>query len=574
MKTFIKIISGIIIAVVLIVILALVVLIFFFPNEKVRQIAQEQLSIKLKREVVIEKLNIHLLKGIVLENVKISDRSTFKDGTFVDCKAFYCRYNLIDMLKAVIAARNPEVLKKQTFRIAVVLDSPSIFIKRYIDANKKTVFNFSDLLPEQKKSEEPEKLPQEKVKTTKTPEKKEPPSSVIPKVKSSALPINIEVVEAGLKNAKIEILDTATPKFKEIYSLHDVRLLVSDINIKKNNPMKLNLGFGISVSEFKEGQKTDKDINLDLDVTGKFVLFDKKGILNPEGTLALTLANGKLTGVQFYRELVKEGQNLSSQASSIQKDFIKQYEEVKKAVEQAKKSKEASKYLGEYGSSIDKVTSLADKLEKVDIKFISKAMDLKFLSETLTFDKVTGFLFIKDEKILATNFVMKGQELSANGKGYIGFNQSLDWVVRLLGAKKYNDNVLTSAFANQEGEIVLPVKITGTVTKPVVKFDVDIRKIISSELSKRFGPEVGDLISGKVGVKDLANQAKQLLQEKANQKVEEVKQQAQQELDKAKQEAEKKLEEEKKKQTETVKKEVKKQATDALKKTGVSVPKF
>ena len=574
MKTFIKIISGIIIAVVLIVILALVVLIFFFPNEKVRQIAQEQLSIKLKREVVIEKLNIHLLKGIVLENVKISDRSTFKDGTFVDCKAFYCRYNLIDMLKAVIAARNPEVLKKQTFRIAVVLDSPSIFIKRYIDANKKTVFNFSDLLPEQKKSEEPEKLPQEKVKTTKTPEKKEPPSSVIPKVKSSALPINIEVVEAGLKNAKIEILDTATPKFKEIYSLHDVRLLVSDINIKKNNPMKLNLGFGISVSEFKEGQKTDKDINLDLDVTGKFVLFDKKGILNPEGTLALTLANGKLTGVQFYRELVKEGQNLSSQASSIQKDFIKQYEEVKKAVEQAKKSKEASKYLGEYGSSIDKVTSLADKLEKVDIKFISKAMDLKFLSETLTFDKVTGFLFIKDEKILATNFVMKGQELSANGKGYIGFNQSLDWVVTLLGAKKYNDNILTSAFANQEGEIVLPVKITGTVTKPVVKFDVDIRKIISSELSKRFGPEVGDLISGKVGVKDLANQAKQLLQEKANQKVEEVKQQAQQELDKAKQEAEKKLEEEKKKQTETVKKEVKKQATDALKKTGVSVPKF
>jgi hypothetical protein len=565
MKKLVKGILGTVIALVLVVVVALVALVFFFPNEKVRQIAQEQLSKQFNREVVIQKLNFHLLKGIVIEGVKISDRSTFDDGTFIDCKAFYVKYNILDMIKAVIVARNPEALKKQTLRISLVLDSPSIFVKRYVEG-KKTVFNFSDLIPEKKEAPaaEAKPAPEPASKPAPTePVKKAPPASVIPKVSASSIPINIEVVELGLKNAKVEVIDTATPKFKEIYSLHDVRLLITGINIRENNPMKINLGFGISVTEFKEGKQSDKDVNIDFDMTGRFTLFDSNGLLNPEGTLQLTLANGKLTGVQFYKELVGQGRDLARQASDVQKEFVKKYEDVKKAIAQVQKTKQASQYLGSYGGDVQKVQALADKLDKVDMSFINKAMDLGFLQDTLSFDRVSALLFVKDQRVYSSNFAMKGPDISAVGKGWVGFNTTLEWDVTLLGAKKYNNNVLTAALANEAGEIAIPVRIIGTVSKPVFKFNVDLKKIVADEIRKRLGPEAGDLIAGKTSFGNLAGQGTDALKQAAQQQVDAVKQEAAQQATAAKKEA-----------TKTATTAAKKAAGSAIKKSGVKVPKF
>lgn len=594
MRKVLKVVFGTVAVLLLLIVTAVTLLIVFFPTEKVRQVAQEQLSIRLRRQVVISRLSIHILKGIVVSGIRVSERPTFREGTFVEVKTVYCRYNLLEMLKAVLAARDPEALKRQTLRFAFVVDSPSVNIRRFVDPKTgQAVFNFSDLLPPPKPKAEGPKKPERK----KKPASQEPPKEVIPEVKAPPLPFNLEIVELGVKNGRIELVDTATPRFKEVYTLNDVRFLVSGINLRRNSPMRLNTGFGLAVKEYKDGAETDVDVRFALDITGRFVLFDGRRVLNPTGDLFLTLADGKLTGVQLYRELTKEGRALTAKAEDVRKRYLATYEEVKRSLERARQGGgELARHLGGVSADIAKVQALADKVANADMGFIAKALDLPFLAETLTFDRLTARVHIRDQRAVSSNFEMRGGVLSARGRGWVGFNTTLDWDIILLGDRRYNNNVLTAAMATPEGDIALPVRITGTVAKPVVRFQVDLMPVLDAELRKRLGPEVADLVTGKVTVASLLRQTADTAREMVRQGLDQARQKAQEEVDAAKrraeaeaeearrraeaeaeaarQEAQRRAEEERRRQEEAARQEAERRAQDALKKTGVKVPGF
>jgi hypothetical protein len=564
MKKVFSVILKIIISLLGLIVVATILLALFFPAEKVRKIAEEQMQKRLHRQVTIEKVGVNIFRGLIIKNVVIKDRGRFAADDFVSCKAFVLKYDLL------------QLLHKRFVLEALILDSPSISVKRYKDEDKKTVFNFSDLMPqkpavEKGKTAEPvveSKKPEKKAEKSTSPAPGTKTGGVLPKVSSSQIPINIEINELGLKNARVELIDTATDKFKENYSLHNVHFLLQNIDLKKNTSMKISTGFGMSVTEIKEGFKTDKDINLDAEITGSFKLFDQKDMLNPDGILKLHLSNGKLKGLQFYKELVSQGKNLTEEAKKYQTEIIGKYQQVKKGLDEAKKNKDAVKALGNTGAAIDKVNDAAAKLDKVDLGFISKAMDIGFLKDKLEFDSLWTELRIKDQKVISSNIEMKGQEVGGSGNGYTGFDQSLAYDAKLIGNKKYNDNFLTKALANDKGEVVLPFRITGTLGKPAVSFaGVDIKSILYKEMAGQLGGDAGLLSGGLSGLQDAA---KQKLNAEADRLKNEAKARADAELKSKEDALKKQAEEEKKQQEQRAKDEAKKK----LDQSGIKVPKF
>jgi len=556
MKKILSILAKIVVGIVGVIILATVLFAVFFPQEKVRKIAVEQMQKQLHREVVLNKFHISLWRGIILKGVKISDYPNFKQGTFISCKAFVLKYDFW------------ELLHKRFLLEALVVDTPEINVKRYRNSNEKVVFNFSDLLPSKKSKDssksKPKTKPQKKVQSSKTVSTNSP----IPNIKSSQIPINIEIHELGLKKASIHIEDLATPKFKEIYSLNNVHFLLSDINLKQNKQMKISTGFGISVEEYKESQKTDKSINVDAEIAGKFILFDKTKKLNPEGTLSLQLANGKFHGLQLYKELVSQGQNLTKEAQDYQKEILASYDKIKKASQEAQNNKDVQKYAGKIGGTIDKAGAVVAKLDKLDMGFISKAMDIGFLKEDFTFDKLETELKIRDQKVISDNIVMNGKDVRGEGKGYTGFNKVIHYDFSLIGNKKYNSNLLTQSLANEKGEVVLPLLISGMISKPKVSMQgINLKTIMSKAAKEKLGPDGDILFGGTASIKEAAT-------EKINMEKERLKKEAEAELKKKKEELQRKAEEEKRKAEEEAKKKAAEAAKKKLEESGLKIPKF
>lgn len=568
MKKILSILVKIIFGFLGVVILATVLFAVFFPQEKVRKIAVKQMQKQLHREVVLDKFHVSLWRGIILQGLKISDYPNFKQGTFISCKAFVLKYDFW------------ELLHKRFLLEALVLDSPEINVRRYKNSNQKVVFNFSDLLPAKKKSEVASKpktktKPQKKVQSSKTVSTNSP----IPNIKSSQIPINIEIHELGLKNANIHVVDLATPKLKEIYSLNNVHFLLSDINLKQNKQMKISTGFGVSVEEYKEAKKTDKSINVDTEISGRFVLFDKTKKLNPEGILTLQLANGKFHGLQLYKELVSQGKNLTEEAQNYQKEILSSYAKIKKASQEAQKSKELQKYAGKVSGSIDKVGAITAKLDKLDMGFISKAMDIGFLTDDFTFDKLETVLKIRDQKVNSDNIVMSGKDVRGEGKGYTGFNKVIHYDFSLIGNKKYNNNLLTQSLANGNGEVVLPLLISGLISKPKVAMQgINLKTIMSKAAREKLGPDADILFGGTSSIKEATteklNAEKERLKKEADAKIAAEKEKAEVELQKKKEELQKKAEEEKRKAEDEAKKKAAEEAKKKLQESGLKIPKF
>ncbi len=212
-----------------------------FPP-KVKDIIVEQMAKQLHRKVEIKRVGFCILKGFVVRDIKIYHKKRFynKDKPFVEIKALVFKYDLSELMKKKIKIEK------------ITLEYPTILIKRYL-VKKKPVFNFSDLLPPVPKrlpKEEPEKKVEEKPKT--------PPPSM-PKISKSQIPIDLQVEKIGLENANIEIEDTATPKFKEIYKLENVHFLVENIKIKDNAPISIKTGFGLSITEYAKGKKVKSE---------------------------------------------------------------------------------------------------------------------------------------------------------------------------------------------------------------------------------------------------------------------------------------------------------------------------
>ena len=462
-----------------------------FPP-KVKDIIVEQMAKQLHRKVEIKRVGFCILKGFVVRDIKIYHKKRFynKDKPFVEIKALVFKYDLSELMKKKIKIEK------------ITLEYPTILIKRYL-VKKKPVFNFSDLLPPVPKrlpKEEPEKKVEEKPKT--------PPPSM-PKISKSQIPIDLQVEKIGLENANIEIEDTATPKFKEIYKLENVHFLVENIKIKDNAPISIKTGFGLSITEYAKGKKvksaeeskTAKDINIEALVEGTLVLFDKKGILNPSGEFMLGLRNGKFTGIQAYEELRNQAKDINKSVTKYQESLLKSLDKIK---DQAAKLEKAGKLGIKTGGITDKAGSVVDKLAKMDMSFMKGALEWKFLAETLEFDKIETKVKIKDGKIITDELAADGKGFRVGGGGYTAMDTTLAYNLDLLADKEYNKNQVTKALAREDGSLEFPVKISGTVSDMKIKFEkAEIIKKIMDSLKEQF---MNQLKTRAGGVENLAKQ--------------------------------------------------------------------
>jgi len=102
-----------------------------FPPEKIKQMALQEISGRLGREVSVGKVSINIFTGISLSDFKCSEKSNFQSGTFVECKKFSLGLALLPLLQKQIAVDS------------IKLHSPKITVTRAEDGK---TYNFSDLL--------------------------------------------------------------------------------------------------------------------------------------------------------------------------------------------------------------------------------------------------------------------------------------------------------------------------------------------------------------------------------------------------------------------------------------------
>ncbi|MBN1898411.1 MAG: hypothetical protein JW827_06510 [Spirochaetes bacterium] len=546
-KLIMKILAGI----VGLIIVGAILLIIFFPTEEVRKIAVKEMSKQLHRKVEIKGLSLNILKGIVIEGVKIHDPIVKKVSgkTFVQCKAFVFQYDLLKLLQRKL------VIKKLT------IENPEIAIVRY-KKGKQDVFNFSDLMPPV-----PKKLQEPKTETAKTPVKEDKKAKAgMPKVSKGQIPVDVQINKLGLEEARVEIVDTATAKFKEVYTLQNVNFLIENIRIYENKPIHIKTGFGLNVKEYNQGAKTGKDINLEASIIGAIVLFDKKNLLNPTGEFSLSLENGKFYGIQAYDELRNQAMDITKSVSSYQDKLMDSY----------KKIKDSQSKLGKAGKVAGGAADIAQKLGNMDIGFIKGAMEWKFLKKSFEFDVVKTLLKIQDSKIISENIDLKGADYRAEGNGYTHFDTTLSYLFNLVADKKYNTSELTKAIASKSGDLEFPIQVKGTVSDIKVIFPKnDILAKIQGQLKTMFENKV----RSAVGSSDLAKQllsgvlGGKSVKEAADAKVDEAKKKADEAAKKAEAEAKAKLEAEKqrleaekKKQEEAAKKKAEEEAKKKLKK--------
>ncbi|MBI5573803.1 MAG: AsmA family protein [Elusimicrobia bacterium] len=130
--------------VMVLVIVGIVYIKIKYPPEKVKIILISKMSEFLRREIEIKNVTVGFT-GLKVEGLRISEKPTFKEGSFVEAKQFLIKPNLAAILKKEISINK------------IILVAPSINITRYKDSS----FNFSDLIVAQStasvKKEKPEK---------------------------------------------------------------------------------------------------------------------------------------------------------------------------------------------------------------------------------------------------------------------------------------------------------------------------------------------------------------------------------------------------------------------------------
>lgn len=178
-----------------------------FPPEKIKTILTGQLTEFLNREVRMEKISIGLFKGITVEGLKISQLSTFQEGTFISAKEFVVKYYLLALLKKKL------VVSK------IVLVEPQIALEQIGDGK----FNFSDLM--EKSSTEKEKNIEGKKQSKSVEDKKSDFSFLVSKVKIS--------------KGTVSFKDKFTNKFDT--TIEEINLEVKNANLL--TPFKVDLSF-------------------------------------------------------------------------------------------------------------------------------------------------------------------------------------------------------------------------------------------------------------------------------------------------------------------------------------------
>jgi AsmA protein len=171
---------------------ALLALKLMFPMEKIKAQVQEQVKNKLNREIDFKEVSLSL-KGLSISDFALSEKTTFKEGTFVSAKKAKAEIDLRALLHKQIKI---ESVGLENFVINIIKD-------------KDGKFNFDDLIS---KGEE------------------EPSSSSEPS-SSEKLPIAISAKQIYTKNAIINFNDeSAAMKF----SINNLDIEINDFDLADN----------------------------------------------------------------------------------------------------------------------------------------------------------------------------------------------------------------------------------------------------------------------------------------------------------------------------------------------------
>ena len=194
--------SGIVLAaIVVLLVAASIALALFFPIDSVRELAEEQLSKALNRQVMVEKASFNIFTGLRLEKITITERDRKLSRAFISANAIELHYDLWPLLQRKVVIRK------------IGLDKPEVFVERYFDGT----FNFSDLLVPQK----------EKV------NKKE---------KQGGMPFGLFVNSFYIKNGRLSYSDRATGALS---SLTNLNVSVSGFELTMTKPIEFSVSSDI-----------------------------------------------------------------------------------------------------------------------------------------------------------------------------------------------------------------------------------------------------------------------------------------------------------------------------------------
>lgn len=170
---------------------ALLTLKIMFPMEKIKAQVQEQVKSKLNREIDFKNISLSL-KGLTVTDFALSEKSTFKDGTFVSADYALAEVDFKALLHKQIKIEN------------IGLEKITVNIIKYKDGK----FNFDDLIATQ--SQEP---------------------SAEPKVQSESSLIDISAKQIYTKDALINYTDEGN---QTKFSLNNLNIRIDNFDLNKD----------------------------------------------------------------------------------------------------------------------------------------------------------------------------------------------------------------------------------------------------------------------------------------------------------------------------------------------------
>jgi uncharacterized protein involved in outer membrane biogenesis len=206
----------------------------YLTEERMRALVIEIAEKSLNRKVVLGEIKVDLFRGIVVKDFEIREKES--DAVFLKTKDFVLRYQLLPLLA-----------KK------LVIDKLSIVdVEIHLKTNPDGTYNFSDM-----------------AKTGNLQDQKDE------KEKAAGLPVNLNVKEITIKNAKLSYVDTAG-KLKKADVIMNAELGITGLS---KNTLSSEGSFDSTVVEalLKDGNKIFKDIKtnvrykIDLDMDTKQV---------------------------------------------------------------------------------------------------------------------------------------------------------------------------------------------------------------------------------------------------------------------------------------------------------------
>ncbi len=204
----------------------------YMTQERMRALVLEMTEKSLNRKAVLGAIEVSLFRGIVVKDFEIREKDA--EAVFLKTKEFVLTYQFLPL-----------------FARKLVIDKLSIVdAEIYLKANPDGTYNFSDLV----KSDKPQDPKEEKE-------------------KAAGLPVDLNVKDITIKNAKLGYID-AVGKLKKADVILNAELKIAGLS---KNALSSEGSFDATLAEalLKDGNKSFKDIKtavhykIDVDMTAK-----------------------------------------------------------------------------------------------------------------------------------------------------------------------------------------------------------------------------------------------------------------------------------------------------------------